>query len=342
MHEAASQLPSNKQALEELAMRQAREIELSARLETVERIRVRGQRVLAEFSRLYRDAVAELGPDHAISLGAEKGLILEQRNKDGSALTARRLADLASRCSAVLGEDEPITRAASAEAVRFSRYAGNTMWRQDYERLIVEAEVRYGVDSRLASIKRSNLSVALNEWGQSEADREEAYRIAVREWQWRLDTYGPDSPFPYVAAANALSAALRALQYGKPLMDNRKLQDQALNVYEQRLRLLGREHEQTQNLFVTLHSVRSELGHNDARWQLLSVVGNEHEGRVTTGMPESLPLALSRAFALAGDLESAKTWMDTVREILERNHGADAPRTTGAIAFLERSILAVN
>ena len=339
MTKTPRELPVTKPEIENYLNAKAREVALAARLETADRARDRGRRLAAEFHQLHSEASQELGEEHEVTLGAEKGLIQEEFRQYGAARTAKRLADLADRCSHLLGEDHKTTRQAFAIAAKFSRFAGNTAWRGEYERLIKEAEEKHGVESRRASIKRSNFSVALNEWGQPDDDREEAYRIAWREWLWRRKTFGESDSFPYVAAANVLSAALRSLQHGRALMDPNQLQRFAAEVYEQRLRLLGSDHENTQNSFVTLHSIRAERGAEDARWLLLSVAGIEHEGLVTPSQPERLPIALSRAFALAEDVGTAREWMTTSREAMEKNYGADAPRTIGAIVFLERSIL---
>lgn len=340
MTKTPEDLPTKKAELEAHLVAQAREVKLAARIETADRIRARGRRVAAELRQLHREATNALGVDHEVTLRAEKGLIQAEAKDVGADQTVPRLVEFADRCATLLGEDHITTRQAFAARVRFARYAGNTAWRTDYENLIAQAELKHGVHSRLASIKRSNFSVGLMDWGQTDVDRAEAYRIAVGEWKWRLREYGDDNPFTYVAASNALSAALRSLQFNRPLVDPQRLQTQAAEVYEHRLRLLGSDHEGTQNSFVTLHGSRAELGSADARWLLLSIVGKEHEGQVAPTDPERLPIALSRAFAIAGDTGSAREWMKTSREILEKNYGADAPRTIGAISFLERSILA--
>lgn len=275
-----------------------------------------------------------------MTLEMEKAVIAE-RYRAGRLTAAEaggQMAGLANRCVTFLGDAHMVTRQALALAAKYSRYSGNPRWREEYEELIKSSEDRYGKDSRQASIKRSNYSVALNEWGLPSEDRDRAYRVAKTEWDWRLDAFGPDDPFVYVAAANALNAALRALQYKKPVLDQRMMRESAALVYQRRLELLGSDHESTQGSFVALHSIRAECGEGDALWQLLTVVGREQENKVVPKQPEKLPIALSRAFSLSGDTQSARVYLDKAREALESNYGPDTSRTTGAVAFLESSI----
>lgn len=333
-------LPITKAELDTYLSQQARELKLAARIETADRIRGRGREVAAEFRQLYREAKNELGADHELALRAEHGLIQAEAKRFGAGQTVPRLVELADRCARLLSEDHPTTRQIFASRAKFARYAGNTAWRTEYEDLIAQAELKHGVHSRLASIKRMNLAVGLMDWGQSETNRDEAYRIAAGEWKWRLEQYGEDNPFVYVAAANTLNIAVRSLQLNRPLLDSNQLLAQAVQVYEHRLRLLGSDHESTQNSFVTLHGIRAEMGSTDAPWLLLSIVTKEHDSQVAPTVPERLPIALSRAFTIVGDVEFAQEWMRTAKEVLEKTYGADAPRTIGAIQFLELGIVA--
>lgn len=326
--------------LEAIALQQAEEATFAARSQTVNRVRGRGVRCEATVTRLWKETLKSLGDKHCVTLEMEKAVISEQYHSGrvSAADAAVRMARLADRCTTSLGDAHRVTRQVQALAAKYSRYSGNPRWRDEYEELIRSAEDRYGKDSRLASIKRSNYSVALNEWGRSFEDRDRAYRVAKLEWDWRLDAFGPDDPFVYVAAANALSAALRAMQYGKPVLDERKMRESAAHVYQRRLELLGTDHESTQGSFVTLHSIRAECAESDALWQLLTVVGREQENKVVPALAERLPIALSRAFALAGDMRSARLYLDKARQVLESNYGPATDRTNGAVAFLERSI----
>lgn len=311
----------------------------SAQVETLNRAREHGLEVAPEFRTLHAEILAELGDQHEVTLGAERGMILAEFLAVGAAETANRMHDLAERSSEFLGEDSIITRQALAGEATYTRYAGNPGWLDTYQARVDDAEKRHGKHSRLASMARMNLAVALNEWGLPDEDRQRSYRVANDEWQWRLATYGPNNPFVYTAKANELAVALRALQYRKPVMDPTRLQAAAADTYTQRARLLGAEHDSTRLSFVTLYSVLAELGDNNACWSLLAIVDVASASRVGPGLPERLPVALSRAFALAGCLDYARQWLADSRATLERVYGADAPRTVAAVAFLERSIV---
>lgn len=313
--------------------------EFIARLATAERSIARGENSESPLRELLADATRRgLTRDDEIILRIEKSLVQSRSRSCPAIETSNAYRALRDRCAGALGEGHRLTRSCDSMSVRYARYAGVGDWRASYEEQIRDAEQRHGKYSRPASIKRSNLAVALNEYGMSDEDRKESYKLANAEWEWRKSEFGEENPFCYVALENALNAGVRAIQYGKPIVDPRSLLRLAQFAFDRRQQLLGSQHTSTLAAFIQLQVLRAELGEPDARWQLLTVLDELQPDGLEMSLPERMPIALCRAFGLGGDRDFAMQWFLRAKEILVSQYGSGSPRTVGALALLQRAL----
>lgn len=311
---------------------------LEARLLTTERQLARGINEEAALGELLRGARPQFGAGDELCLDIER-MLIETRSRTVTAEeTWHAYQMLLERARNTLPEDHRIMGSLARRTIRYGRYAGDPDWRDAYQDDITRNEERYGTNSRKASESRNNLASALNEYGATDEDRAESFRIAMKEWTWRKAEFTDQNPFCFPPLSNAVNAALRALRAGKPLLDSSLLLKYARLIYDRRLQLLGGSHPDTFLSLIRLQEVRAELGERDARWQLLSILDELQSAGIIVGFRESLPIAICRAFSLSGDHASAQEWFVTSRNLLNSTYGSGSPRATGAIAFLQQGI----
>lgn len=314
--------------------------QLMARLVTLDAARDFGLPVMIQAQQLHNEAVKELTAEHPISLEALKARILQER-RAGILTTheaATRLEALARRALELFGEADPLTRQARGYALRYARYSGDPNWRTGYQDAIDTEERIHGEASRVASMKRNNLAVALAAWGNPREGLADSYRRSKKEWDWRLDEFGAENSFVYVAASNTVTAALRAQQLGHPIIDLDQLRKMAEHVFRQRLRLLGVDHDSYRFSHISFQAVRVEAGEPDALWALLEMAHSETHRQASSEDLDHLPMSLCRAFALAGNAEAALIFREKSRLALVEVYGPGTPITVAALAYLDDTI----
>lgn len=309
-------------------------------------ISLRGTRdfgtALSGIAALAKEASADLGPDHPVTLEIEvrhqQALATDDQSPATSALALGALHD---RCEEALPLLHPVVRSVRATWAQYIRKSGDVDQGVELYRRELDLRLRaYGSDAYATCLARLNLAVALRDRGRPD-DLTESAGLGEEEIAIRLRAFGEDHAFTWVAQASLLTLRLDHAEQLVPDEGDWVARDLVTGASDTRLRRqgrFGRHHE------LTLRSARSEarvmilIGRvEQAVWTLWSVQSGEVM-RGGGGHRGTTSYHLARALARTGDpadRELAERQAHSAHEQLLRHRGAQHRYTTMAAKLAE-------